>query len=554
MANATQTAQQYGATIVPPPATSPYQDSVSKFGGTIVSAPPENPLTSWLGIQNPSTYVPDSINQATSFAADPLGSLNRAVNTGLNAIGGAINTAFTSTEKAASDFSTPTSIPQTTADVLHAAVSDVSLFPLWQAINGAYSTAEQLPVFKQAADVLNAPFAVIGKIGNFGAGTFVDVLPVSQATKDIIKPAFEEVGSFAAQMILGGEVIHMAAQGLHISKGIMDKAVTDSKAAAVISSQQVDAHSGNTPVTDNSPTETSVPFNNKYTPDAQLPTIDMGSPAKDTSGLPSIQQGEPTPPDKMAPFSVEPPVTPNTPESVTTPVENSTTPQNTAQTVPNVPVENSTGTVENSTTATTASTPNEPIKTGNEKVNTTSVTQDSMQEHLTPEEFEKYQDSTAHEKQIKVEQAQKTANFVNDYPTEADKIAFEGKATPEGISHQDVLTELKLKAEQDYKSGKITLDEYQKYNRAYERYGSHVAGELGKRAGAFDPNDPAAFLKKATDALQRPDTTFSKDGKGTSKTTAARERAAKTMKEVVTKAAAKKMDYQKIIDSIKDCI
>lgn len=72
----------------------------------------------------------------------------------------------------------------------------------------ANAAAEKLPALKPAADLINNIFSIPGAIGKFGADKFVDNLPfVSQQTKDTLRPAFEDVGSLAGQIWLGGKII-----------------------------------------------------------------------------------------------------------------------------------------------------------------------------------------------------------------------------------------------------------------------------------------------------------------------------------------------------------
>jgi hypothetical protein len=98
-------------------------------------------------------------------------------------------------------------------------------------ITAAFQAAEKLPVLKTAADIINLPFLATGKIGQFAADKFVDVLPISKQSKDILRPAFEEVGSLAGQIALGGKVMDLIAKKASpvIEKSEIDRIVNEAK-------------------------------------------------------------------------------------------------------------------------------------------------------------------------------------------------------------------------------------------------------------------------------------------------------------------------------------
>lgn len=77
-------------------------------------------------------------------------------------------------------------------------------------ITGLFALAERAPGTKQVADVINLPFIVTGKIGEFTAEKAVDMLPdtfISPQAKDIIRQPIKELGSLAGQIILGGKIL-----------------------------------------------------------------------------------------------------------------------------------------------------------------------------------------------------------------------------------------------------------------------------------------------------------------------------------------------------------
>lgn len=92
---------------------------------------------------------------------------------------------------------------KTTADALRVGVSGVGA--VLSPISGLFSAAEQVPILKYPAEGVNYIFGKLGEGGNWVASKAVDTLPVSQNTKDTIKPAAEELGALLAQ-IAGGKL------------------------------------------------------------------------------------------------------------------------------------------------------------------------------------------------------------------------------------------------------------------------------------------------------------------------------------------------------------
>src|SRR3990167_9926995 len=70
-------------------------------------------------------------------------------------------------------------------------------------ITAATEIAKTIPGLKQAEQLLELPFVALGATGQFIDDRFVDVLPVRKETKDVLRPAFQEVGSLTAQIWLG---------------------------------------------------------------------------------------------------------------------------------------------------------------------------------------------------------------------------------------------------------------------------------------------------------------------------------------------------------------
>lgn len=74
-------------------------------------------------------------------------------------------------------------------------------------ITAIFAMAEQVPVLKQGADAIGVVFNVTGKIGAFVPETFIKALPISQEDKDMLAPAFGQIGALIGQVYLGGKVM-----------------------------------------------------------------------------------------------------------------------------------------------------------------------------------------------------------------------------------------------------------------------------------------------------------------------------------------------------------
>ena len=79
--------------------------------------------------------------------------------------------------------------------------------------------AKKLPVIKYPAQGASYLFEKAGELGSKALGTVVDNLPVSQETKETIKPLSEELGALITQ-IVGVKAVHGVAK-----KGISTKAL-----------------------------------------------------------------------------------------------------------------------------------------------------------------------------------------------------------------------------------------------------------------------------------------------------------------------------------------
>ena len=97
------------------------------------------------------------------------------------------------------------------ANVLEYGVATVSV--VFSPISAVFSMAEKNPLMKPAADIISLPFSLTGKIGTFTADKFVNVLPINQKDKDILRPAFKDVGSLTGQIVLGGAIMRRVFKG-----------------------------------------------------------------------------------------------------------------------------------------------------------------------------------------------------------------------------------------------------------------------------------------------------------------------------------------------------
>jgi|GEM_PF-4144606 len=73
-------------------------------------------------------------------------------------------------------------------------------------ITGLTTLATKNPVTKVPADALNKGFEYLGVPGEFVVDKTINVLPISDESKDIIREPLKEVGALASQIILGGKI------------------------------------------------------------------------------------------------------------------------------------------------------------------------------------------------------------------------------------------------------------------------------------------------------------------------------------------------------------
>jgi len=205
---------------------------VSKYSGQQTIIPQTDTFSDWTGIQNKNTYFKDSWNQLVETIKHPIKTISSAFSAGLQTIPDTLQHAGTDIGEV---FKTEgDNWAKNTADVMNALGASASV--LFLPMTAIFASAEKLPVLKQGADVVNSVFTAAGKLAAFPAGKFVDVLPIDQEDKDVLKPAFEEIGTLAGQIILGGKVMGKLSKGFkklgkeEIVK-LKTEAITESKTA-----------------------------------------------------------------------------------------------------------------------------------------------------------------------------------------------------------------------------------------------------------------------------------------------------------------------------------
>lgn len=100
---------------------------------------------------------------------------------------------------------------QTGTDALRAGVAGANV--LFSPLSSVFVAAEEVPVLRYPAAGINYIFGKLGETGGWAGSKVTDALPVSQETKDVIRPAVEELSALLAQYYgakgagKGGEVI-----------------------------------------------------------------------------------------------------------------------------------------------------------------------------------------------------------------------------------------------------------------------------------------------------------------------------------------------------------
>lgn len=196
---------------------------VSKYNGHNAAVEEKKPTTiqDWTGI-NPNTYVQESVEQVKQ---GPVNWVKNAIGAGYEAFVGTFKNVWEKNKNVLMGGQEP--VAERAADYLYALGADVGV--IFTPITTVFAAASKVPGLKQAADLFNVPFAFTGKIGSSTFGKFVDYLPVSQENKDILKPAFEEVGTLVGQLTLGAKVMSKVMGGKKIDKVGLKEDIASSK-------------------------------------------------------------------------------------------------------------------------------------------------------------------------------------------------------------------------------------------------------------------------------------------------------------------------------------
>ncbi len=163
------------------------------------------------------------------------------------------------------------------------AALNVALSPL----GGIAQGAEKIPGVSLVAKLVNTVFTDAGKVSSFVGHSIVNHLPISQDSKDAIRPAIEGFFGLLGQVVLGKVAHDVAAPKLdEYTKKIAVESQSEATRIKVNTPPKTEV-----PVTSKTPGETPVQINKAYTPEEHLPVIDFGKPAVKTTA-PGSAEGE----------------------------------------------------------------------------------------------------------------------------------------------------------------------------------------------------------------------------------------------------------------------
>ena len=179
------------------------------------------PAPKFTKTDTPVTKVPKSgLMGDTTISAAPEGNfVQRAFNKGKEVITGALSDFGNKANKAlgidksqqidleSGKVPAPRSGVETGADLLRAGVAGANV--VFAPISSLFVAAEEVPVLKYPAKGVNYIFGKLGEAGSWVGSEAVDTLPVTDATKEVIRPAAEELSALLAQ-VAGGKLGHTA--------------------------------------------------------------------------------------------------------------------------------------------------------------------------------------------------------------------------------------------------------------------------------------------------------------------------------------------------------
>ena len=546
----------------------------------------------------PVTQGPVSLKNSTS-AADDVGL--SAVNTYANAFNDMVSrfqaAMSTATDQHATALQKGVAAGEAGVGALNFGFAPISAF-----LNGT----SHIPVLGPLSTGLNNVFNAIGTGGSSAAEGAINLLPIPQEDKDTLTPLAKEIGALTAQIVAGkGSEATLEKVGDKTNQfltKINDRMTqsnpikaSDGKTIAPNPLTKLPVYGDTTlrplPVSDtpgtpdiprNLPvygdttlrplpvsgesTNQSVPISNDYR--GTTPDIQMGAGAKDTSGLPVIKStGRTT--NGLGEYTVEP-IKPSEAPTETpraTPVDTGprslpVTNHSPYETVFNangdkflrrIPVGDETPKTRSNPapagndavpTTDTASTPSSPTTENAPTVASgeqapTKVANDISAKlveqgvaELTPEQKSTYTTGS-------YKDSAEQAKILSEQDPEALKqMAITGKDIPAGV-HPQILFNVVDKIAADTKDYKLQ-QELAKSPLGTER-ALHAQG-LGGAGYNKVSDSPVDIIRKAVE-----------DKAGGAKGKAQIEKQAVAAKETISKAAAKMVDYQKIIDAIKDC-
>lgn len=106
-------------------------------------------------------------------------------------------------------------------------------------ISALFAGANEVPILGTVSRLVTLPFQVMGESGSAVSGAVIDKLPISQKTKDAIKPGLQEMASLAAQFALGKAGLEAKTwEGLKSKFGEKDATTIVRKAQEIAYEQQ----------------------------------------------------------------------------------------------------------------------------------------------------------------------------------------------------------------------------------------------------------------------------------------------------------------------------
>ena len=257
-------------------------------------------------------YVIGSAKQAiqleTDLVTNPIKTLTKSYNALPDHISSAFGTSFDygtdTVTQMMQDYKNGTG--STSGDVANLAkLTSAVAGMIFSPVTGTFEAAQEFPVLKQVADAVNVPFTLAGLSGAYATGKVVDIMPIDDASKEVLKKPLEELGSLAAQIFFGGRVMSKLSDTF-----VTGKPVTVAEANKIvreIKNEHPEVFATEVPTATPSPFFDAIKIPEKaprvstkahelymkemgyepYLPPELLPTIEMGNKPKE--GLPTIQ-------------------------------------------------------------------------------------------------------------------------------------------------------------------------------------------------------------------------------------------------------------------------